>query len=237
VILQAELALVLVAAGLYLYDSAMLLHGDEGVVIGERKRWAVKFGSGILIRGRNLFLPSPLLPHQPIFRLVWRAERPAEPSSGQAWGERRRLFAPFAPLVWGMFVSIFVLLPIGLFTRLGEAMVLAAIALLYLNIVALLCWLALRRGALGLSRARLAMLSFESLVCSPFALNLVRKISAAMPVEDDLIRVARRLQSVDDWALSRAQVIARIDEELDFEALESKRAGALKALKAELGKG
>jgi hypothetical protein len=236
VILQAELTLMLMATGLYLYDSALLLYSNEGVVLAAgRKRWAVRFGCGLQIRGRNLFIPSPLLPHRPVFRLVWGAGGAAAAERG--WTERRALFEPLAPLVWGMLASIFVLLPLGLFTRLGEALVLAAVALLYLNILALLGWLALKRARFGVSRARLAALAFESLLCSPFALNLVRKISAAIPVDEDLVDAARRLQGADEWQASRRQIIERIDEQLDFEDEASKRTTALKALKEELARG
>jgi hypothetical protein len=237
VILEAELALMLAAAGLYLYDSALLLYGDEGIVSATgRKGWAVRFGSGIQIRGRNLFIPPPLLPHRPIFRLAWKA-RAGAAAADPSWTERRALFEPLAPLVWGMAVSIFVLLPLGLFSRLGDAMVLAAITLLYLNIIALLGWVALRRARFGLTGARLARLAFDALICSPFALNLVRKLSAEMPVDEDLVAAARRLQKAQDWEASRRQIIARVDEELDFADEESARASALKALKSELERG
>jgi hypothetical protein len=236
--LQAEIALMLAVAGLYLYDSAFLLYGNEGVVSATgRNGWAVRFGSAIQLCGRNLFIPSPLLAHRPIFRLMWKEEVSAA-AVDRDWTERRALFEPLAPLVWGMLASLFVLLPLGLFTRLGDAMVLAAVALLYLNILALLGWLAFKRAAFGVTGRRLAALAFEALVCSPFALNLVRKISAEMSVHEDLIHAARRLQKAEDWDASRKQIIARIDEELDFdEGAESTRAIALKTLKEQLVRG
>lgn len=234
--LEAEVALMLAAAGLYLYDSALLLYSDEGVVsTAGRTRWTVRFGSGYQIRGRYLFIPSPLMPHRPIFRLVWKPQTAA--LADLRWTERRALFRPLVPLVWGMLVSIFVLLPLALFLRLGDAILLAAFALLYLNILAVLGWIALKRVSFGLTGRRFAALAFEALVCSPFALNLVRKISAEMPVDENLVHAARRLQKAQDWEASRRQIVARIDEELDFQDEESARANALKALKAELARG
>lgn len=235
-ILEAEAALVLAAAGLYLYDSALLLYRDEGVVstVG-RTGWAVRFGSGIQIRSRYLFIPSPLMPHRPIFRLAWKPQTDA--AGERRWTERRTLFEPLFPLVWGMLVSIFVLLPLALFLRLGDAVLLAVLALLYLHILALLGWIALKRLSFGLTGRRYAALAFEALICSPFALNLVRKISAEMPVDENLVSAARRLQKAQDWESSRRQILARIDEELDFEAEESVRSSALRTLKAELARG
>jgi hypothetical protein len=234
--LEAEVALMLIAAGLYLYDSALLLYGDEGVICAVGGNgWAVRFGSGIRIRGRDLFIPSPLLPHRPLFRLVWNTEGRGVAAEAR-WTERRALFKPLAPFVWGILGSLFVLLPLGLFSRLGDAMVLAAVAVLYLNIVVLLGWLALKRAMFGVTRARLARLAFEALICSPLALNLVRKISAEMPVDEDLVHAARRLQTAEDWQASRKEIIARIEEELDFAAEESRHAAALKTLKEELAR-
>ena len=236
-ILQEEVALLLLAAGLYLYDSALLLYGDEGVMLpAGRQRWVVSFGTGIQIRGRNLFIPSPFLPHRPVFRLVWTPPSGIAPCE-RSWTDRRKLFEPLAPLVWGMFVSLFVLVPLGLFSRLGEQMVLAGIALLYLNILAVLGWLAVKRAAFRIGGRRLGALAFEALICSPFALNLVRKLSTEMPVDEDLVDAARRLQKAEDWDASRKQIIAKIDEELDFESEESGRALALKTLKDELARG
>lgn len=233
-IFEAEVALILTAAGLYLYDSALLLYGDEGLILAVgRNGWAVRFGSGIRIRGRDLFIPSPLLPHRPLFRLVWDAEGRGGAVDAR-WTERRALFRPLAPFIWGILGSLFVLLPLGLFSRLGDTMVLAAVAVLYLNIVIVLGWLALKRSTFGVTRGRLARLAFEALVCSPFALNLVRKISAEMPVGEDLVHAARRLQRAEEWEASRRQLIARIEEELDFADEESRRASALKRLKSEL---
>lgn len=235
-ILQEEVALLLVAAGLYLYDSALLLYGDEGVIQPAGWRgWVVRFGSGIQIRGKNLFVPSPFLPHRPVFRLAW-APAGGAAFGDQAWTERRKLFQPLAPLVWGMWVSLFVLLPLGLFSSLGEQMVLGAIALLYLNILALLGWLAVKRNTFRIGAKRLAGLAFEALICSPFAVNLVRKVSAEMQIEEDLVHAARHLQKADDWHTSRKHIIGRIEEELDFENERTPRASALRTLKDELAR-
>jgi hypothetical protein len=232
--LQAEFALMAAVLALYLYDSALLLYGDEAVVSASgRGGWSVRFGSKIQLRGKDLFLPSPLFPHRPIWRLAWRV-RAGEPAGDLQWTARRALFAPLAPMIWGMAGAFFVLLPLGLFSRLGDEMVLAAVAVLYFNILALIGWLAWKRASFGVTRRRLAALAFEALVCSPFALNLVRKVSAEMPVDENLIDAARRLLRPQEWSASRAEILQRIGAELDFEEEGSPRTRALEALRAEL---
>jgi hypothetical protein len=146
-----------------------------------------------------------------MFRLAWNVESAA---ADQTWDQRRAVFRPLMPLTWGMTLALFVLLPLGLFTRLGEPMLLAAIAVIYANILAALGWLAFKRTAFGLSRKQLGKLAFESLICSPFALNLIRKISLAMPVAEDLVHAARRLLAPEDWSACRTELIAKVDDRL-----------------------
>jgi hypothetical protein len=234
VVLQAELLLMAGAAGLYLYDSALLLYFDEGILApASRGRWRVLFGSDrFRLMGRGLFIPNPLLPHRPLFRLARRF-----PSSGRAvdahWPARRALFQPLAPALWAIGAALFVVLPLGLF-RLGEPALLVAAVMLYGSIAAALVWTGVNRGRLGLSRRRVAALAFESLACPPFALNLVRRISAAMPIDEDLVRAARALQTPRDWDAARLEFIARLDEEIDAEEEGSARLPVLVRSRREL---
>lgn len=233
-LVEAELALMACAAGLYLYDSACLLYCNEGVVSPKgRDGWVVRFGSTLRLRGKELFVPSPLAPHRPTFRLTWDPDQAARASDPE-WVSLRGALRPLAPLVWGMALALFVLLPLGFFTRLGDGMLLAAVAILYLNIFAALGWLAFARRRLGIAGRRLAAFAFESLVCSPFAINLVRKVSAEMTVREDLVDAARRLQAPGDWDRSRLQFISRIEEELEAEDEESARAALLRRRREDL---
>jgi hypothetical protein len=228
VLLEAEALLMALAIGLYLYDSTLLLYFDEGIVQpAGRARWLVRFGSSnVRLMGKDLFFPNPLLPHRPLYRLSWRVPAlPARPD-GQ-WAERRALFRSLAPMTWGMALALFVLLPLGLFSRLGVPILLAALGLLYLSILAALVWVALHRARLPLPTKTLVLLAMECIVCPPFALNLVRTISLAMPVAEDLAVAARRLQVPADWNATRLQLIQRLEEEIDGEEEDSERAALL----------
>jgi len=227
-LLEYEVLLMGSVIGLYLYDSSVLLYANEGVLIpGGKQRWHVGFGSDkARILGRELFVPNPLFLHRPMFRLSWQFEGRGS-VLGRDWTTRRDAFRPLVPLVWVMAIALFVFLPAGLFTRLGERVVLSAILMLYLSIVLALVWLWIHRARFELSRRRLAGLSFESLACSPFALNLIRKISLGIPVREDLVSAARRLQGSDGWDSTRTEMIARLNEEIVGEEIDSERARAL----------
>ena len=233
-LLEAELLLVGGAAALYLVDSVLLLYFDEGVLTpAGRRGWRVRFATDKLhVMGRGVFLPNPLLPHRPLFRLAWRFPTPRGTASPH-WAARGALFRPLAPAVWGMAVALFAVLPLGLF-RLGDAAVLAAVALFYVSLLAGLAWAGFKRARLGLTPGRFAMLAFECVVCPPFALNLVRKISAAMPILEDLVRAARALQAPQDWDVARRKFVARLDEEIEAEGEGSARLPVLTQSRREL---
>lgn len=221
---SAEVLLMAMAIGLYLYDSSLLLYVNEGILIPQSSEgWMVDFGSDkAQISGKNLFIPNPFFPHRPLYRLSWQFEgNPSE--TEENWAFRRNALRPLVPIVWGMVVALFVLLPLGLFTRLGDRMVLFSILLLYLNIIGAFSWLWFNRVTFDLSARRVATLALESLICSPFALNIIRKVSAGILVKENLINAARRLQRSNDWNTTRAKIVACIDEQVEGEEDDSER--------------
>lgn len=226
---QAEVLLMLVAAGLYLYDSALLLHINEGVVTPKRGGgWRVRFGSSHLsFRGKELYVPSPFLPHRPGFRLLW--DLPSRSMEARSvWKARRELFKPVVPLVWAMAFALFVLLPLGLFSVLGDWILLLALAVLYLGSAGALLWLGTRRRQLGMSARQFGILAFELLACPPFAVNVIRRVSVEMPLDADLMSVARELQAPADWNATRGEFITRLDEQIDAEDENSERIARLR---------
>ena len=233
-LLQAELLLMALAIGLYLYDSALLLYVNEAVVMPARGgRWLVRFGCArVRLLNRELLVPHPLLPHRPLFRLDWRF--PSKTAASCDWAALRAALRPLAPMVWGMALALFVLLPLGLFTRAGDPLAIAALVVLYLNLLAALAWLWLKKAGLGIPGRRLALLSFESLVCCPLGLNIVRKISLSLRVEEDLVVAARRLQAAQDWSETCAELIARLEEEMSDEAEDAARLAVLRMSRQQL---
>lgn len=235
-IVPAEYLLMGIAAGLYLYDSLLLLYCNEAVLFRRGNRWQVGFGSPRLnLGGRELYLPNPLTPHRSIYRLRWWSEGPATAPSATDWETLAQRFSPLTPFLAGIALALFVLLPLGLFTRLGDAMILGALACLYANILAALAWVGLRRQRHGLSRGALVAIALECLICPPCALNLVRKLSLRATPGDTLLPVARKLQKAEDLALTCAACIARLDEEIEGEA-DGGHLASIQALRAEFAR-
>ncbi|MBI3529016.1 MAG: hypothetical protein HY067_13735 [Betaproteobacteria bacterium] len=233
--LQEEVLLMVLAVGLYLYDSMMLLYCNEGVLVPAGKGWKVRFGfREPRIRGKELFIPVPWFPHRPMFRLSWRFEGIPPQPGVENWQARRKVPLPMVALVWSTAVALFVMLPLGFFTRLGHGMLLAAVVLLYLSIVSLLAYLWFHRNKMNLSIKQVGKFAFEYLTCPPFALNVVRTLSSIPKVGEDLVTAARRLQDLDGQAKTRQQLILRLDEEIELEEEGTERMAKLQAHRLQL---
>lgn len=234
---HAEILLVAAMAGLYLYDSARLLHSNEGVLAATLGgRWSLHFGAEhYTLRGKEPFLPNPLLPHRPAFPLRWKQQLVAATPAAQRWTPPP--FAPYkvlAPFVWLMALALFGLIPAGLFSRYGNVAIAAGILLFYGTALLALAYIWFKRAALKLTGRQVGALAFESLTCPPFALNLVRHISWRAAPSEELVSAARRLLRKDDWTGTLPAVIKRIDNAIEWESEGTPRAQALTEYQAAL---
>ena len=241
--LHAEVLLVAAMFGLYLYDSVQLLHSNEGVLAATLwGRWSLHFGAEhYTLRGKEPFLPNPLLPHRPIFSLRWKqqipAGKPAAKGSSQRWTPPP--FGPYkvlAPLIWLMAMALFGLIPAGLFTRYGNVLIAAGILAFYAAAMLAFVFIWFKRSVLQLTSRQVAALAFESLTCPPFALNLIRHISLKKRPTEDLITTSRHLLRQDDWTYTLPAVIKRIDNAISYEDENTPRAQALTEYQASLNR-
>lgn len=235
--LHAEILLVAAMVGLYLYDSARLLHSNEGVLAATLGgRWSLHFGAEhYTLRGKEPFVPNPLLPHHPIFPLRWKQQVAAATPAAQRWTPPP--FGPYkvlAPFIWLMALALFGLIPAGLFSRYGNVAIAAGILLFYATALLALAYVWFKRAALTLTGRQVGALAFESLTCPPFALNLVRHISWRAAPSEELVSASRRLLRKDDWASILPAVIKRVDNAIAWENEGTPRAQALADYQAAL---
>lgn len=227
IIPHPEVLLVGGLVGLYLYDSALLLASNEVLLSPDRKgRWHALFGSNnFQLRGKEPFVPNPLLPHRPIYRFSWDSEGIIVRS--REWTAPVNRYSFLAPSIWFMFLAIFVLIPLGLLTRLGSIAIASGIILFYVNALIALSSVWFKRSDHGLSKRRFVSLAFECLTCPPFAINLVRHLSLGIQPKEDFLSVVDQclIGSARDAALS--EVIIRIKNEIDWEDESSLRAQTL----------
>lgn len=214
--------------GLYLYDSTMLLSANEGVLSSTLAgRWNLHFGSEqFLLLGKEPWLPNPFLPHRPLFRLRWKQEGGTEASA--PWNPAD--VSPYwilCPMIGGMAIALFVLIPVGLFSRLGSTFVVFGLGFFYLNAIAALIYVLISRKVFGLSMRRVGAIAFESLACPPFAINIVRHISLSTEIAEDLLVSGRHLLHKSDWPPVIAEAAKRVQSAIDWETEGSERSAVL----------
>lgn len=212
---------------LYLYDSTLLLSGNEALLsVSRNGRWVAFFGSdNFQIRSREPFLPNPFLPHRPLYRFCWNTE--GFVGASRPWSPPGGSYAILAPFIWCMMLALFVVIPLGLFTRLSNVAIAFGLILFYFNILILLTIIWFRRADYELTGHRFASLAVECLTSPPFALNIVRRLSLGFQlVEDFLTVVDQYLEGpVRSDALNRAAI--RVKHEIDWEDEGTLRAKAL----------
>ena len=217
-----EALLMLAALALYLSDSILLFASNEAALLrGRRGRWRAGFGlDRWRLAGKEPYLPNPFTPQAPLLRLHWRMRAPAAAAAGAPLVLPAELDR-FALHAWVSWLCLFVWLPVVLFQPQGLVFTLTAVLVLYLNIVVAMVRLQRCRTAFVLPARDFAVLAFECLVCPPFSINLVRKLSARAGVREDLVSAAMRLLPADALPAFKVQCLRRLDEAIESEGEDS----------------
>ena len=178
-VLSFEVLLVIGVTGFYLFDSAMLIYTNELIFIETNGRWIFSSPEkNLQILKKFLYLPNPLRPDKHIFLLHWTSSEISNYESNNV--ELRKLFLAINPLRYMtlfLYILFFLGLPLVAFTLGSGLVLLLLIEAIYLTILLMLIHVYLLKDMLGLSGNAVAKLSFDSLMCAPFALNILRKIT------------------------------------------------------------
>ncbi len=217
--LSFEVLLLMGIIGFYLYDSAMLLYVDE-MVLGENGHaWFAACPAGQwTIRGRHPYLPNPLTPANPIFRLAWsfNATSPDQP----ALDEIKKLIDAMRPLRYLSIVLLVVMLiwlPVLTF-RFGIGIgFFVSLALTYSTILSMLALIYRRRAVLSLSKKDFYSLAFDAVACPPFAINLVRKISLHQKMKVDPVMFAHQSLTKEKFSSLVRAIQSRLETEMHSE--------------------
>ncbi len=217
-----------VLAGLYVYDSALLLtHNEVLLTRTQGGPWKAIFSiRGGSFFGRELCLGNLLCPARPVFRLRWHYETPLTGITCDLASVCEPL-RPFAFLIAGLFATMLIALPAVLLLRLGDLAVVFVFALMYLQILATCLVLWRYRKPLNLSTRQVASMCFEFVLCPPFALNAVRRLTLAQQVREDFYSAAQRLLSPQAFEQACQQLLMRLDDEIMAEAEGTLRMQAL----------
>lgn len=208
--------LLALAIGLiYLLDGLVLLYVNEAIVEARGAGWRVQFGTRqTWIRGRRIHLLNPFTPLTRCHRASWRvadelAGSVAEAGSPSAAPVDAADTRALDPWIRATALVVVVILPLAILFW-GALGVLAGFALAWTTATALVIRFARLRKALGIGLGDFVLLAFECIACPPCAINLARKLSLRVRVDEDLVAFVR--QSPSDEA---ARAWLRIREDVD----------------------
>ena len=187
-----EILLVLGTLGFYLYDSGMLLYVNEMVFFRERRQWNFACpGNSWLLLGRSPYIPNPLTPEIAMFRVYWSDTGRSSQNSDESIEQFVAALVPLQYLVDVLLAQFFIALPFVLFLYGSGPQLLWVFGAIYLNIAVILVVVYKKKDILKVSKRKFVALSFESIACAPFALNIVRKLTLHRSLVGDPIEFAK----------------------------------------------
>jgi len=209
-----EAAVIALAAALYLFDCVVLLERGQALLEAKWSRVGLAFGSRhYQLRGKVAAFLNPLTSFIPTFRTLPLFSV----SSSVKVSEAARALAPVSVPSLFQLLLVFAALPYCLYRAPGLPFFIA-LALAYLNAVAMLGLIWWRYRSAGLATRPLIALGFAWLVCLPLSVNAVRKAGLAFNVAMDARRAIRflpeseRQSARDDLAAQIAEAMQEVDE-------------------------
>jgi hypothetical protein len=112
-------------------------------------------------------------------------------------------------------------LPLVLFLYGSGSQLLWLFGAVYLTIILIMVQVYRIRKVLGVSNKRFLGLAFESLLCAPFALNIMRKLSLYHPLLVDPVGFASNSFDRVTFCQLADAVLLRVDEQLELEEIDS----------------
>lgn len=229
-----EVLLPIGAIAFYIYDSAILLYGNELALERGRSGWLTSAGLPLQMGRRRPFVPNPIAPGTLLFRARWDVEPAASKGPQLDTDALRSTLASLRGVVTLQVLLLFVVLPPTSMLLGAGRLLLAVFVAYYLLTLAGIAVLVVKRRTLRLPGLRIFWLALESLLCAPFAANLVRKVSLDRSEEFDWRRVAEREFSRETKDQTLRAVEIRITELLAGEAPGSPRSERLESIRHKL---
>ena len=214
--------IVLIICLFYLYDAALLLKPEEGLLRKSRRGWLAQLAShGFELRQNWLLWPSIFAIHQPVYRLRWNATQitlPGDAAPATALATHANSFRAFILPLYLLGALLFIALPVSLLVLHSELAQLITLALIYLctACISVLAWRHGKHdpGKHYPDRATTRSIAVQILLCPPFALNVVRKLSLAYGAQPDLLQTTHALMDTPQWSAFAQQVKSAMQREM-----------------------
>ncbi|WP_433847554.1 hypothetical protein [Acinetobacter proteolyticus] len=217
--LSFDILIILGIVGFYIYDSAHLYFYNE---FNLQKGLGSTFKSQLISRQLNvfrkyLFIPNLLLSHQLLFKCAWKIKDPEPVVHTHDIVHLKNISQTLKPLQWiniFIFVLTLAVLPFLILFKAGYLAVAIILVIIYsLNLISIL-FVIVKRKKLQLSWLKIMQLLLDALLCPPFALNLLRKISLNYHAKTDGILLAAQILNPQQYQQLLDEIL------LDIQALK-----------------
>ncbi len=224
--MNPEATVIAVAVAIYLFDCVVLL--ERGQALWSRGR--LSFGSNhYQVRGKGAALLDPFTPFIPVLRTQPLFSAAPDVKLSRAL----QSLMPMVATSLLQFVLVFVVLPYCLYRAPGWPFFIA-LALAYLNAIAMLGYFWWRFDRQGIPKRPLLALGFGWLACLPLSVNCLRKAGLAFDIAVDARRAIRFLPARHRQG-ARAGLVMQLAEALqDLDENDASRERLLD-LKRQLG--
>ncbi|RZF56866.1 hypothetical protein EXE30_01000 [Acinetobacter halotolerans] len=196
--LSFDILITIGIVGFYIYDSAHLYFYNEFNI---QKGLGSTFKSQLLSRQLNifhkyLFIPNLWFSHQLLFKCAWKIKDSDPTIHPHDIIHLKNISQTLKPLQWVnilLFVLTLAVLPFLITFKAGYLTLAIILVIIYsLNLISIL-FVIVKREKLQLSWLKIMQLSLDALLCPPFALNLLRKISLNYHTKTDGILLAAQI--------------------------------------------
>lgn len=210
----SELLLVAGAFALYAFDAVRLLYADEFVLEGGGGRWRARDGIAALVSGRRPLVPDLLRPARALLPVSVDRLAPDGGAPENDVGHFLAALRPFGRRATVLLLLFFPGLPLVL-RGFGTGVELLAWLVAVYAVIGSMAWrLWCYRRVLELAPAAAVSLALECLLCAPFAINIVRRLSGR--AERVGLHNARRMLGEAGAEILRRAAARRIDDMLSY---------------------
>jgi hypothetical protein len=212
--IEIEYLIILGLVGFYLYDSAKICFYNEIYILkGFSTRFTVQMQHNRLsIFKKFLMIPPPLFPQYLCFKLCWQVNNVKDDHAMmqneiEHITHLQRILKPLQFLVYLNAIVMLVLLPVALFKQWSYLILAILMLVIYVLNIINISYIFLQRKHLQLSNLKFTHLLVDALICPPFALNMLQKISLSYDFKTDAMLLAQHLLQVEEFQALLSQTI------------------------------
>lgn len=174
-----EVYLCVGIAAFYVYDSAVLLYGNDFMVVASKKGPYIRYAcDGPIVMRRFMYLPNPLTPLRGEYIATYRADSKlaANDHLWPTFHALTHLSGIIRPWIAVLGFELFIVAPYLSFAYGSGPELLSLFVAVYLTVVITFLSIYKHKDLIKFLGVSYWMMFFEGLLCPPFALNMERKL-------------------------------------------------------------